>query len=60
GSGVFGHGHTCLAHPVAAAAGLAVLRALTGRDLVGRSAEMGARLAAALAGEAAPIAAFAP
>ena len=36
GSGFFQHGHTYLGHPAAAAAGLAVLRAILGRDLVPR------------------------
>ncbi len=48
GSGFFQHGHTYLGHPVAAAAAVAVLKALIGRGLVQRSAEMGERLAAAL------------
>jgi adenosylmethionine-8-amino-7-oxononanoate aminotransferase len=49
GSGFFQHGHTYHGHPAAAAAGLAVLRALLERDLVARSAAMGEALAAALA-----------
>ena len=48
GSGVFQHGHTYLAHPVAAAAGVAVMDALIGRDLVGRVAPAGERLVAGL------------
>lgn len=36
GSGFFQHGHTYLGHPVATAAGLAVLRELLERDLPGR------------------------
>jgi adenosylmethionine-8-amino-7-oxononanoate aminotransferase len=48
GSGVFQHGHTYLAHPVAAAAGVAVMDALVGRDLVGRVAPAGERLVAGL------------
>jgi adenosylmethionine-8-amino-7-oxononanoate aminotransferase len=41
GSGFFQHGHTYLGHPVAAAAGLAVLRAILDRDLVTRVAIVG-------------------
>jgi adenosylmethionine-8-amino-7-oxononanoate aminotransferase len=41
GSGFFQHGHTYMGHPVAAAAGLAVVKALLGRDLVARVAEKG-------------------
>ncbi|ATF17266.1 aspartate aminotransferase family protein [Phaeobacter gallaeciensis] len=48
GSGFFQHGHTYIGHPVATAAGLAVVRALLDRGLVQRSAEMGERLHAAL------------
>lgn len=48
GSGFFQHGHTYIGHPVATAAGLAVVRALLDRGLVKRSAEMGERLHAAL------------
>lgn len=44
GSGFFQHGHTYLGHPVAAAAGCAVLEKLTNGGLVDRAAEMGARL----------------
>ncbi len=44
GSGFFQHGHTYLGHPVAAAAGLAVVKALLGRDLITQSREKGARL----------------
>ena len=44
GTGFFQHGHTYLGHPVAAAAGVAVLDKLTGRGLVNRSSEMGAML----------------
>ncbi|PCJ08461.1 MAG: aspartate aminotransferase family protein [Rhodobacteraceae bacterium] len=50
GSGFFQHGHTYIGHPVATAAGLAVVRALLDRGLVQRSAEMGEKLQAALAG----------
>ena len=48
GSGVFQHGHTYLAHPVAAAAGVAVLDAILGRGLLPRVVEAGDRLDAAL------------
>ncbi|MEM9047806.1 MAG: aspartate aminotransferase family protein [Pseudomonadota bacterium] len=48
GSGFFQHGHTYLGHPVAAAAGCAVLKKLDSAKLVDRAAEMGARLRAAL------------
>jgi adenosylmethionine-8-amino-7-oxononanoate aminotransferase len=48
GSGFFQHGHTYVGHPVSAAAGLAVLRALLDRGLVGRAAEQGRKLDAAL------------
>lgn len=40
GSGVFVHGHTYQAHPMGAAAGLAVVRALLERRLVERVADM--------------------
>ncbi|SVE10111.1 uncharacterized protein METZ01_LOCUS462965, partial [marine metagenome] len=43
GSGFFQHGHTYLGHPVAAAAGCAVLEAIISRDLVARVGEMGDR-----------------
>ena len=42
GSGFFQHGHTYLAHPIAAAAGLAVLREILDNDLVSRVRESGA------------------
>ena len=48
GSGFFQHGHTYIGHPVATAAGLAVVRALLDRGLVPRVREMGDRLDAAL------------
>ncbi len=48
GSGSFQHGHTYHGHPLAAAAGLAVVTALRERGLVERSAEMGEVLMAAL------------
>jgi hypothetical protein len=48
GSGFFQHGHTYLGHPVAAAAGQAVLRELLERGLVERVRETGPRLHAML------------
>lgn len=48
GSGLFQHGHTYLGHPVATAAGLAVVRALLDRNLMPRVREMGDKLQAAL------------
>lgn len=48
GSGFFQHGHTYIGHPVATAAGLAVVNALLGRNLIPRVREMGERLDAAL------------
>lgn len=48
GSGFFQHGHTYLGHPVAAAAGLAVVSAILERGLVARVREMGGKLDAAL------------
>ncbi|OIQ33494.1 MAG: aspartate aminotransferase family protein [Alphaproteobacteria bacterium MedPE-SWcel] len=42
GSGFFQHGHTYLGHPVAAAAGLAVVRELLDRDLVAQVRQRGA------------------
>ncbi len=48
GSGFFQHGHTYIGHPVATAAGLAVVSALLERGLVQRSADMGDTLQAAL------------
>jgi adenosylmethionine-8-amino-7-oxononanoate aminotransferase len=44
GSGFFQHGHTYLGHPVAAAAGHAVLTKLTQNGLIERAASMGNRL----------------
>ncbi len=41
GSGFFQHGHTYLGHPVATAAGCAVLEAILSRDLVSRVRRMG-------------------
>ena len=48
GSGFFQHGHTYLGHPVAAAAGCAVLEAILSRDLVSRVRRMGERFDKAL------------
>ena len=48
GSGFFQHGHTYIGHPVATAAGRAVVTALLERGLVQRSAGMGDKLQAAL------------
>ncbi len=48
GSGFFQHGHTYIGHPVATAAGLAVVRALLDRGLVQRVTPMGNKLQAAL------------
>lgn len=48
GSGFFQHGHTYVGHPVACAAGLAVLSALIDRGLAPRAKRMGAKLHAAL------------
>ncbi len=44
GSGFFQHGHTYVGHPVAAAAGLAVVKALLGRDLIMQSHDKGKKL----------------
>ncbi len=48
GSGFFQHGHTYLGHPVAAAAGRAVLSAILERGLVARVQIMGEKLDTAL------------
>ncbi len=48
GSGLFQHGHTYLGHPVAAAAGRAVVTKLTEQGLVTRARETGVQLRAAL------------
>ena len=48
GSGFFQHGPTYLGHPVATAAGCAVLEAILSRDLVSRVRTMGERLDKAL------------
>ncbi len=49
--GFFQHGHTYLGHPVAAAAGLAVVSATLDRGLAARVREMGNKLDAALQSE---------
>jgi adenosylmethionine-8-amino-7-oxononanoate aminotransferase len=51
GSGSFQHGHTYHGHPLAAAAGLAVVKALFGRDLIARVRKQGETLTAALTAE---------
>ncbi len=48
GSGFFQHGHTYLGHPVAAAAGLAVVEKLVSQDLVSQCKAKGAFLEKAL------------
>ena len=48
GSGFFQHGHTYIGHPVAVAAGEAVVSALLNRGLIARVNEQGAKLRAAL------------
>ena len=48
GTGFFQHGHTYLGHPVATAAGLAVLREMLDNDLVAQVRERGAFLETAL------------
>ncbi len=48
GSGFFQHGHTYVGHPVAAAAGLAVVNAIHERKLVPRVQKMGDKLHSAL------------
>jgi adenosylmethionine-8-amino-7-oxononanoate aminotransferase len=48
GSGFFQHGHTYIGHPVATAAGLAVVSQMLERDLITRCAAMGERLQSAL------------
>ncbi len=50
GSGFFQHGHTYMGHPVACAAGHAVLTAMLDRDLLPRVQDMGDRLQTALEG----------
>ncbi len=48
GSGFFQHGHTYIGHPTAAAAGLAVLKALINRNLIAKVSEQGKKLEHAL------------
>lgn len=48
GSGSFQHGHTYQGHPIAAAAGLAVVNAMLTRNLIPRVREIGERLRSAL------------
>jgi adenosylmethionine-8-amino-7-oxononanoate aminotransferase len=48
GSGFFQHGHTYLGHPVACAAGHAVVSAILDRNLIGRVQSQGDRLMRAL------------
>ena len=48
GSGFFQHGHTYLGHATAAAAGVAVLKAIEERDLLANVRDKGAKLRAAL------------
>jgi adenosylmethionine-8-amino-7-oxononanoate aminotransferase len=48
GSGFFQHGHTYIGHPVATAAGLAVVNQMLERDLIARCAAMGERLQSAM------------
>ncbi|MBS9718949.1 aspartate aminotransferase family protein [Pseudohalocynthiibacter aestuariivivens] len=48
GTGFFQHGHTYIGHPVATAAGLAVVRALLDRGLMSRVTTMGEKLRSAL------------
>ena len=48
GSGLFQHGHTYIGHPIACAAGLAVVRAILDRGLLGQVNQQSERLFAAL------------
>ena len=48
GSGFFQHGHTYIGHPVATAAGLAVVQQMLDRDLISRCQTMGEMLQFAL------------
>jgi len=48
GSGFFQHGHTYIGHPVATAAGLAVVSAILNRNLIERVQSMGEKLQLAL------------
>ncbi|MHA3979593.1 aspartate aminotransferase family protein [Halovulum sp. GXIMD14794] len=50
GTGFFQHGHTYIGHPVATAAGLAVVNAMLDRALIPRVQRLGAQLDAALHG----------
>jgi len=51
GTGFFQHGHTYIGHPVACAAGLAVVRSLLDRNLIPRVRDMGQKLSDALTAE---------
>lgn len=48
GSGFFQHGHTYIGHPVATAAGLAVVTEMLNRDLISECRDRGAQLQTAL------------
>ncbi|WP_297338903.1 aspartate aminotransferase family protein [Pseudophaeobacter sp.] len=48
GSGFFQHGHTYIGHPVATAAGLAVVTEMLNRDLISKCRDRGGQLQAAL------------
>ncbi|WP_122075773.1 aspartate aminotransferase family protein [Pseudophaeobacter sp. EL27] len=48
GSGFFQHGHTYIGHPVATAAGLAVVTEMRNRDLISKCRERGDQLQSAL------------
>ncbi|MFT6458052.1 aspartate aminotransferase family protein [Pseudophaeobacter arcticus] len=48
GSGFFQHGHTYIGHPVATAAGLAVVTEMLNRDLISTCRDRGAQLQSAL------------
>ncbi|MCB1420003.1 MAG: aminotransferase class III-fold pyridoxal phosphate-dependent enzyme, partial [Notoacmeibacter sp.] len=48
GSGFFQHGHTYMGHPLASAAATAVVKAITGRGLLGNVRDKGAKLRARL------------
>jgi len=48
GSGFFQHGHTYIGHPVATAAGLAVVTEMLNRDLISKCGNRGAQLQSAL------------
>ncbi len=51
GSGMFQHGHTYIGHPVACAAGLAVVTAMLERQLIPRVQDLGTALQAGLEAE---------